>query len=164
MSDRPIRTAKRNYIDPEIWGPYFRKQGIDLSSRALADASGVSFTTIAAYFRGDRIPADDKAKKIADALSMPVSQFLDLLISGQARTGRKPFVENLPAEVDYLEPQERAAVLDVIRVILEAKGYPLRGVGWNARSSVESTDEAQPGSAAAAAVRTGGKRRRRHTS
>lgn len=81
-----------------------------MTLQALADKTGLEYTAISRYERGERWPSPDKLKLIADALNVPVYR----LFLG---TQPVPVDEEVARELATLTREQALALLSVIKTL-----------------------------------------------
>lgn len=111
----------------------------DMTPKQLADKSGLHFTAIYRYLRGDRIPKTDTIDLMAKALNVSPAWILgyevpmlptdpDLIV----KTEEDTLVLELHRKIDKLSDEDKKKALDILNYII-AKG---KEVSDNGKSEV----------------------------
>lgn len=99
---------------PEAWRSVMEPRGLH-SARDLAAKASVAPSTITRLFAGESSPTEDTLTAVADALGISVLKVRR--IAGRPVGESDPFV--LPPEANRLDRRQRAAVVEIVRLLLE---------------------------------------------
>jgi transcriptional regulator with XRE-family HTH domain len=105
--------AQRREV-PEQWLAVMQPRGLD-SARDLATKAGVAPSTITRLIFGDGDAGEDTVAAVAVALGLSVTRVRRL--AGLPAGEDRPFV--LPPEANRLDRRQRAAVVEIVRLLLE---------------------------------------------
>lgn len=122
---RAVGKAERVSIEepndvPEVWRPYFRSQRIEFTFRDLdRNVEGVALNTIRRALLGIGDPSRRVVAAIAEALALTPEQFSAIRSKVNGAEPTAPFV--LPTRADLLNQRERAAVVEIVNALLDAR-------------------------------------------
>jgi transcriptional regulator with XRE-family HTH domain len=97
---------------PPAWLPLFEKRGVR-SAQHLSELSGVAVQTVVRLLHGPGEPSRSTLQRVAKVLKVDEQELLRL----RGQEPRTPFA--LPRAADKLNERQRAAVLAVVRAMID---------------------------------------------
>lgn len=137
LADRAERMSAEDRVLAKVIGRQLRylRLANKLTLEEVGKATGIHFTSLAGYERGQRLPPPTRLKILADYYNVP----MDLLFGREARKADPALLEKLPLEIrEWLA--ENNAVL-YVTVAHEARDLPiesLRSVIRGLRAAMEA--------------------------